>query len=114
MSDTADLIDAQVAAYRSRHLERFLGFYSADVTVRDLDGNVLMSGVESMREQYGRLFRDSPNLNVDIPTRMEAGDYLIDEELITGFHLAGFPTELHVIVIYRVQSGKIREVVLIT
>lgn len=114
MSDTADLVDAQVAAYRDRQLERFLGFYSADVTVRDLDGNVLMSGVESMREQYGQLFRDSTNLSVDIPSRMEVGDYVIDEELITGFHLAGFPTELHVIVVYRVQSGKISEVILIS
>lgn len=114
MPDTADLIDAQVAAYRDRHLERFLGFYSADVTVRDLDGNVLMSGVESMREQYGRLFRDSTNLSVDIPTRMEVGDYVIDEELITGFHLGGFPTELHVIVVYRAQNGKISEVILIS
>jgi hypothetical protein len=103
-----------VAAYRDRQLERFLGFYSADVTVRDLDGNVLMSGVESMREQYGQLFRDSTNLSVDIPSRMEVGDYVIDEELITGFHLAGFPTELHVIVVYRVQSGKISEVILIS
>jgi hypothetical protein len=114
MSDIAALVDAQVAAYRDRQLERFLGFYADDVTVRDLDGNVLMSGLQAMRDQYGPLFRDSADLAVDIPARMQAGDYLIDEELITGFQLAGFPTQMHVLVIYRVHNSKISEVVLVS
>ena len=70
MSEATDLVDAQVAAYGERDLERFLGFYAEDVKVGDFDGNVLMDGTASMRELYG-------------------------------------------VVVYRVQNGKIREVVLL-
>jgi hypothetical protein len=84
MSDLTDVIDQQVAAFRDRDLERFLGFYAADVTIRDFDGNVLMDGVEAMRGQHGPLFRDSPDLSVQIPRRIAAGDYVVDEEDISG------------------------------
>jgi hypothetical protein len=114
MPDPTDIIDAQVAAYRDRDLERFLECYAPDTSIRDLDGNVLMGSVESMREQYGQLFRDSPKLSVDIPRRMVVGDYVIDEELVKGFNLPGLPAELHAAVIYRVKDDKIQEVVLLS
>ena len=114
MSEATDLVDRQVAAWRDRDLERFLGFYAPDVKVRDLDGNVLMDGLEAMRGQYGQLFRDSPELSGEIPRRMVIGDYVIDEEDISGFILPGFPATLHAVVIYRVQDGQIREVVLLS
>jgi hypothetical protein len=67
MPRTIDVVDAQIAAYRNRDLEAFLGYYSPDVVIKDLAGNVVMGGLDVMREQYGRLFRDSPELTVDIP-----------------------------------------------
>jgi hypothetical protein len=67
-----------------------------------------------MRGQYGPLFRDSPQLSVQIPSRMVAGDYVVDEENLSGFILTGFPPEMHAVVIYRVQGGLIRDVVLLT
>jgi hypothetical protein len=44
---------------------------------------------------------------------MVAGDYVIDEEDISGFILAGFPASMHAVVIYRVQDGQISQVVLL-
>jgi hypothetical protein len=114
MSQTTDLIDAQVAAYQARDLTGFVANYAANAVIRDLDGQVLMTGVEAISEMYGQLFRDSPELSVEIPSRMEVGSYVIDEEVIAGFHLPGFPTEMHAVVIYRVQDGKIQEVVLLS
>jgi hypothetical protein len=35
------------------------------------------------------------------------GPYVVDEEAITGFQLAGFPTEVHAVAVYRVESGRI-------
>jgi hypothetical protein len=113
MSEATDVVDRQIAAFRGRDLERFLGFYAADITIRDFDGNVLMDGLAAMRGQYGPLFRDSPQLSVEIPRRMVAGDYVIDEEDISGFILAGFPTAMHAVVVYRVQDGLIHDVVLL-
>jgi hypothetical protein len=111
MSEATDVVDRQVAAFRDRDLERFLGFYAADVKVRDFDGNVLMDGLEAMRGQYGPLFRDSPELRVELPRRMAAGDHVIDEEDISGFILAGFPPTMHAVVVYRVRDGLIHDVV---
>jgi hypothetical protein len=111
MSDATDLVDRQIAAYRDRDLDRFLSFYAEDVKIRDFDGNILMDGQEGMRGMYGPLFRDSPELSVDSPHRIVSGDYVIDEEHISGFNLAGFPPEMHAVVVYRVRDGLIRDVV---
>jgi hypothetical protein len=113
MSEATDVVDRQVAAYRGRDLERFLGCYAADVKVRDFDGNVLMDGLEAMRGQYGPLFRDSPQLRVDIPRRIVAGEYVIDEEDASGMVMAGFPPAMHAAVLYRVRDGLIHDVVLL-
>jgi hypothetical protein len=114
MSEAIEVVDRQVAAFRDRDLERFIGCYAADVKIRDFDGTVLMDGPAAMRGQYGPLFRDSPQLSVQIPRRMVAGDYVVDEENLGGFILAGFPPEMHAVVIYRVQGGLIRDVILLT
>jgi uncharacterized protein (TIGR02246 family) len=111
MSEATDVVDRQIAAFRDRDLERFLGLYAADVKVRDFDGSLLMDGLEAMRGQYEPLFHDSPQLTVEIPRRIVAGDYVIDEEDITGFILAGFPPAMHAVVVYRVQDGLIHDVV---
>jgi hypothetical protein len=113
MSEATDVVDRQVAAFRGRDLDGFLGCYAADVKIRDFDGNVLMDGVEAMRGQYGPLFRDSPQLRVEIPRRMVAGDYVIDEEDIGGFILAGFPPQMHAVAVYRVRERLIHDVVLL-
>jgi hypothetical protein len=111
MSDATDVVDRQISAFRDRDLERFLGCYAQGVTVKDFDGNVLMDGSEAMRGQYGPLFRDSPDLKVQIPHRIVNADYVIDEEDITGFILAGFPTAMRAVVVYRVRDGLIHDVV---
>jgi hypothetical protein len=110
MSVTTDLIDAEIAAYGDRDLERFLEFYSAEIVIKDADGNVLMDSLEAMRAFYGPMFRDSPELGVEIPRRIDFGEFVIDEELIVGVNMEGFPSELHAAVVYRVKDGKIRGV----
>jgi hypothetical protein len=110
MSTTTDLIDGEIAAYRARNLDEFLSYYSTDAVIRDADGNVLMEGEPAMREFYGPLFRDSPDLHLEIPRRIEFGDYVIDEELVDGVNLEGYPPQLHAAVVYRVQDSKISHV----
>lgn len=110
MSTNTDLIDSQIAAYRARDLDAFLSFYSQDVVVNDADGNSLMTGQPAMREFYGPLFRDSPDLQVECPRRMEFGEFVIDEELIDGVSLEGFPPQMHAAVVYRVTDMKISHV----
>jgi uncharacterized protein (TIGR02246 family) len=113
MADLADLIDTQVKAFNARDLEQFLGCYAQNAVVKDGDGNVLMSGIESIREMYGQLFRNSPQLAAEIPSRMTVGDFVIDEEEIDGFNLPGYPVQIHAVAVYRGTDGVIREVTLL-
>jgi hypothetical protein len=107
MSKETDLIDGEIAAYRKRDLNAFLDFYAADVVIKDADGNVLVQGLQGMHEFYEPLFRDSPDLKVEIPTRIALGEYVIDEELIDGVNVEGFPRQLHAAAVNRVKDGKI-------
>ena len=109
MSATTDLIDREIAAYRARNLDEFLSFYSADAVIRDGDGNIVVGGALEMREYYGSLFRSSPDLRLEIPRRIEFGEYVIDEEIVDGINVEGFPSQLHAAVVYRVKDSKISQ-----
>ncbi len=111
MSAATDLLDRQIAAFRDRDLDGFLGCYADSVTVRDFGGNALMDGKAAMRGQYGPLFRESPQLRAAIAGRIAAGDYVVDEEDISGFILAGFPETMKTVVVYLVRDGLIQDVV---
>jgi hypothetical protein len=85
------VVDRRLAAYRDRDLDRFLACYALSIRIRDFAGAVLMDGQEAMQSHCGALFRDSPDLCVEIPHRIVAGEYVIDEEVVSGFNVAGFP-----------------------
>lgn len=112
MSDVTDAIDRQVAAYLERDLEGFLACYTPDIKVTDVDGNLVMD-LEGMREQYGALFRDSPNLTGRIANRIVVGDVVIDEEEIHGAHHPDYPStsDVHAAVAYHLSGDKIDRVV---
>jgi hypothetical protein len=114
MPGATDIVDAQIKAFQGRDLEGFLTCYSANAVIKDADGNVMMSGLDSLRRMYAQLFRDSPRLAVQIPNRMVVRDYVIDEERIEGFNLTGFPPAIHAVAVYRVTDGAIHEVTLLT
>jgi hypothetical protein len=113
MAHPTELVDTQLKAFRERDLEQFLACYSEHSVIKDGDGNVMMSGIESLREVYGQLFRNSPQLAVTIPCEMAVGDYVIHEEQIDGFNLPGYPAQIHAVAVYRVTDGEIREVTLL-
>lgn len=108
--DEVHVIQDQVNAFNARDLERFLSFYAPSVVIEDGGGNVMMQGHEGMRAFYGPLFAQSPELHVDIPSRIHIDSWVIDEEEATGAQVEGFPPELHAAVVYQVVDGKIARV----
>lgn len=102
-----DVVAAQVDAYNARDLERFLGCYAADAVIEDGTGQVLMRGHEAMRGLYGQLFAQSPELRCEIRQRIRVGPFVVDEEAVSGVHLAGFPTDVHAAAVYRVEGNRI-------
>jgi hypothetical protein len=109
MSELTELIDQQLAAYNRRDIDRFVGCYAAEARIVQPDGSYLAEGHLEIRARYGELFEQSPDLHAQIRTRITAGSFVIDEEIVTGLQLAGMPSELHAAVAYRVAEGVIQE-----
>jgi uncharacterized protein (TIGR02246 family) len=107
MSAITDLIDSEVAAFRARDLNRYLSFFADDVLVTDFEGNVLMQGIDGLRSNYQPLFENSPDLSVEIVSRIESGEYVIDVEHLDGFINPPYPQTFDAAVVYLVKEGKI-------
>jgi uncharacterized protein (TIGR02246 family) len=113
VSIAADVVDAQLKAYRARDVELFLSHYADDASVVTFDGTAMFADKQALREQYGKLFADSPDLSVTIANRMTAGDFVVDEEQLSGFHFGDMPTEMTALTVYRVTNGKISKLMLL-
>jgi hypothetical protein len=56
----------------------------------------------AFRERYGMMFEKNPDLKADIASRVTAGSWTVDEEIV---HRAG--EQLHVLVAYELRDGLI-------
>jgi hypothetical protein len=83
--NTVAPVEAQLAAYNARDVDAFLACYAPDVVAEDGSGSVLMSGAEEMRSAYEQFFQDFPELHGEVVSRIQVGDYVIDEERIHGW-----------------------------
>jgi uncharacterized protein (TIGR02246 family) len=100
------VVQEQVDAYNRHDLDAFLGFYAPDVKLHDFPGKETTSGVAAMRETYGKLFANNPDLKVDILKRIVQGDTVIDQEAV----MVKGKRRLTAVAIYRIASGKIAAV----
>jgi hypothetical protein len=98
-----DPVDAHVQAYNARDLDRFIACYSADCVLEDARGAVVARGHEQLRAHFGRVFEASPTLHCEIVHRARVGEYVVDEERITG----RFGEEQHGVVISHAMGGVI-------
>jgi hypothetical protein len=101
VSDTFSKADA----YNRHDLEAFLKTYSPEIKLYEFPDKELSSGLEPMRETYGKLFKKNPDLKAKIVGRIVQGDYVIDQE-----ELSGIPSPFTAAAIYRVKDGKIAAV----
>jgi len=113
MPTATDVVDAQIEACRAKDIERFLSCYAADASVLLFDGMPMFADKRVMREQYGKLFADSPDLHLTIANRMVAREFVIDEEHVSGMHFGDMPTEITALSVYRVTNGKIASLMLL-
>jgi hypothetical protein len=109
-----DIVQAAIDAYHDHHLDRCLGCYAPDVVVKDADGNVLMDGADAVRSRYAKSMIDNPNIRYDIPNRIALGEWVIDEERVTGFTKPGSPDVMRAILVYRFSGKRIREILILS
>lgn len=112
MTEVTDVIDAQVDAYFARDLERFVACYATEIVIVNAVGEVLAQGHDGVRQMYGELFENSPQLAGQIVRRIVVGSYVADHEQIDGFNVPGSPTSIQAIAVYHVVNKKISRVAL--
>jgi hypothetical protein len=99
------LVQEQVDAYNRHDLEAFLKTYSPEIKLYEFPDKELSSGLEPMRETYGKLFKKNPDLKAKIVGRIVQGDHVIYQE-----ELSGIPSPFTAVASYRVKDGKITAV----
>jgi hypothetical protein len=100
------VVQQQVEAYNRHDIEAFLKSYSAEIKVFDFPDTLRFSGLETMRERYGKLFKGEPGLKVKIARRIVQGDHVIDHEEVKK----GGDRPFTVVAVYRVEGGRITAV----
>jgi hypothetical protein len=98
-------VAGQLAAYNARHIDLFVSFFHPEVELFVQGESVpFVRGAADLRETYSKMFRASPQLRCEVVRRIVAGDFVLDEERVTG--LRGGPT-VHAVAIYEMKHGKI-------
>jgi hypothetical protein len=98
-----DPVEEHIQAYNARDLERFVACFSPDCVMEDGRGVVLARGHSDLRAHFGPVFDENPELRCEVVHRARVGDYVVDEEHITG-RGGG---EQHGVVVSHVNGGVI-------
>ena len=98
-------VRGQLAAYNQGDIDAFMANYSEGCIVEDGAGNVLMTGASTMYGSYKKLFEASPDLHCHLVNRTILGEYILDEERVTG--RAGSTGQSHVVAVYKIEGGLI-------
>ncbi len=101
------VVQAQVEAYNRHELEAFAATYASDVRFYAFPDSLISSGRDALRRDFGQLFTNAPKLHATILTRVVQGNFVIDQELVTGLPNGGTLTG---IVIYEVKNAQITRV----
>ena len=97
------VVDRIVDAFNRRDVEAFSGGYSDAVVIEGARGEVLVRGNAELRERYAAMFASCPRLRCEIRSRIEVGEYVVDEEVVTG--RSSEPERL--VVVYHVRDGRV-------
>lgn len=101
------VVQEQLTAYNARNLDAFLSTYSDDIVIYEASREVTIKGKKQLKELFGNLFKNNPNLYCYIENRIVSGNIIIDHEKVQ--FRKGQPI-MEFIVMYKVKKGKIAEV----
>lgn len=101
-------VDGQLEAYNRRNLDDFSKFFADSIKLyRMPEMELFADGMDDFRKVYGNLFERRTELNAIVVNRIICGDFVIDEEIVTG--LVDDKT-VHATATYEIQNGKIVKV----
>jgi putative hydrolase of HD superfamily len=80
----SDVVDRVLAALNAGDLDAFVECYAADATIEDGYDNVVARGHVELRAKYGPMFERFPDVRVTAGWRTTVGDFVVEEETVTG------------------------------
>ena len=102
-----EIAQAQLDAYNAQDLDAYCGFFTEDVVVADLNGNVTCEGQAAYRARYKDAFALFPENKATLLNRIVVGDTVIDHERVMRGPQG---PEFEVAAIYSFRDGKIARV----
>lgn len=104
MDDPEAVVAAQLEAFNARDIEAFVRCYAPDAQIlRFPSGDLIAEGHAEIRQRWGHLFGEDPDLQARVAARMVSEGFMIDDERA---FIRGRPDDG--IVIYEVRDGLIR------
>ena len=99
------IIQQQMEAFNAHDLDAFCAPCAAEIRVESADGQVLLDGDEEFRNWYGGHWSANPGLKSDLLDRISVGEWVIDENVVSGF---ADGSQDHNVIVFRVAGGLIR------
>jgi hypothetical protein len=80
----SDVVDRVVAALNARDIEAFVECYAEGATIGNGYDRIAATGRDELRATYGKMFEAFPNLRVEPGWRTSLGEFVVQEEAVTG------------------------------
>jgi hypothetical protein len=101
-------VKKQQIAYNARDIEKFAPNFSDSVKLYRMGSDEpFCLGRDELYERYAALFERSPDLNFILTNRLVCGNFVIDEELVSGLEPG---REVRAIAIYEIKDSLIQNV----
>ena len=83
-SNIVRVVQVQVDAYNAGDIDAFAATYHDNLSLFIFPNECFCQGKEQLREQYSKRFTDRPNAKAAIASRVVMGQFVIDDEIVTG------------------------------
>jgi hypothetical protein len=78
------VIDRVLEALNARDIEEFVSCYTAEATIENGYDEVFVRGHDELRSRYSAMFEAMPDVRVEAAERIELGEFVVQEEVVTG------------------------------
>jgi hypothetical protein len=80
----SNVTDRVLVALTAHDLDAFVACYAEDATIEDGYDRVAARGHDELRARFGSQFADYPELRVELISRTIVGEFVVQEEVVTG------------------------------
>ncbi|MFL5447986.1 MAG: nuclear transport factor 2 family protein [Gemmatimonadales bacterium] len=104
------VVQLQFDAYNKHDLEAFVAAHAPDVRAYQFPDSLILEGRDALRERFGKLFANAPQVHATVEARMTHGDFVVWRETATG--LPGGKTNTGIFV-WEVHDGQISRIMVL-